>query len=57
MLLEISSLGGEYCLAFEVLGQADTVLVRNRDYETLPRHPSMGRDEFLVLAWSTASAR
>jgi len=51
VLLDISSLGGEYCLAIEVLGQANTVLVRNRDYESLPRHSmSMGRDEFYVLS-------
>ena len=51
VLLDISSLGGEYCLAIEVLGQANTVLVRNRDYETLPRHSmTMGRDEFYVLS-------
>ena len=51
VLMDISSVGGDYCLAFEVLGQANTVVLRNRDYETLPRHSiSMGRDEFLVLA-------
>ncbi|HQG55001.1 MAG TPA: DUF4388 domain-containing protein [Thermoleophilia bacterium] len=51
VLMDISSLGGDYCLAVEVLGQANTVLVRNRDYDTLPRHSlSMGRDEFYVLA-------
>ena len=51
VLMDISSLGGDYCLAVEVLGQANTVLVRNRDYDTLPRHSlSMGRDEFCVLA-------
>ena len=51
VLMDISSLGGEYCLAIEVLGQANTVLVRNRDYESLPRHSmTMGRDEFYVLA-------
>ena len=50
VLLEISALGGDYCLAVEVLGQANTVLVRNGDYDTLPRNPlSMGRDEFMVL--------
>ena len=51
VLVDISSLGGEYCLAVEVLGQANTVLVRNGDYNTLPRNPMpMGRDEFMVLA-------
>jgi len=50
VLLEISALGGAYCLAVEMLGQSNTVLVRNGDYETLPRKPlSMGRDEFMVL--------
>ncbi len=50
VLLEISALGGAYCLAVEMLGQSNTVLVRNGDYETLPRNPlSMGRDEFMVL--------
>ena len=51
VLLDISSLGGDYCLAIEMLGQASTVAVRNRDYESLPRHSmTMGRDEFFVLA-------
>jgi hypothetical protein len=51
VLLDISALGGEYCLAVEMLGQSDTVLVRNGDYNSLPRNPlSMGRDEFVVLA-------
>ncbi len=51
VLMEISSVGGDYLLAFEVLGQANTVLVRNRDYESLPRHSiTMGRDEFYVIA-------
>ena len=50
VLLDISALGGEYCLAVEMLGQPSTVLVRNGDYNTLPRNPVlMGRDEFLVL--------
>lgn len=50
VLLEISALGGEYCLAVEMLGQPSTVLVRNGDYNTLPRNPLvMGRDEFMVL--------
>ncbi len=50
VLMEISSVGGDYCLAFEVLGQANTVLIRNHDYESLPRHSiTMGRDEFYVL--------
>ena len=51
VLVDISSLGGDYCLAVEVLGQANTVLVRNGDYNSLPRNPMpMGRDEFMVLA-------
>ena len=50
VLLDISALGGEYCLAVEMLGQSNTVLVRNADYETLPRNPlTMGRDELVVL--------
>ncbi len=51
VLLDISSLGGDYCLAIEVLGQTNTVVLRNRSYDTLPRHSlSMGRDEFYVLS-------
>ena len=51
VLLDISAVGGEYCLAVEMLGQSHTVLVRNGDYQTLPRNPlTMGRDEFMVLA-------
>lgn len=51
VLVDISSLGGDYCLAVEVLGQANTVLVRNGDYNTLPRNAMlMGRDEFMILA-------
>jgi len=51
VLLDISALGGEYCLAVEVLGQSNTVLVRNADYATLPRGSMLlGRDELLVLA-------
>ena len=50
VLLDISALGGEYCLAVEMLGQPSTVLVRNGDYNTLPRNPlPMARDEFAVL--------
>jgi hypothetical protein len=50
VLLDISALGGEYCLAVEMLGQPSTVLVRNGDYDSLPRNPVlMGRDEFTVL--------
>jgi hypothetical protein len=50
VLLDISALGGEYCLAVEMLGQPSTVLVRNGDYDSLPRNPLlMGRDEFMVL--------
>ena len=51
VLLDISALGGEYCLAVEVLGQSHAVLVPNGQYNTLPRNPlAMGRDEFMVLA-------
>jgi hypothetical protein len=51
VLMDISSLGGDYCLAIEALGQANTVLVRNKDFESLPRHSmTMGRDELCVLA-------
>jgi hypothetical protein len=50
VLLEVSALGGEYCLAVEMLGQPSAVVVRNGDYNTLPRNPLlMGRDEFIVL--------
>ena len=50
VLLDISALGGEYCLAVEMLGQPSTVLVHNGDYNSLPRNPLlMGRDEFAVL--------
>jgi hypothetical protein len=50
VLLDISTLGGEYCLAVEVLGHTGNVLVLNRDYDTLPRNPlPMGRDELTVL--------
>jgi len=50
VLIEVSSVGADYVAAFEILGAANTVLVRNRDYETLPRHAlAMGRDEFHVL--------
>jgi hypothetical protein len=51
VLMEISSVGSDYCLAFEVLGQSDTVVIRNHDYGSLPRHSmTMGRDEFHVLS-------
>jgi hypothetical protein len=50
VLIEVSSVGADYVAAFELLGAANTVLIRNRDYETLPRHAvPMGRDEFHVL--------
>jgi hypothetical protein len=50
VLIEVSAVGADYVAAFAVVGAANTVLVRNRDYETLPRHPiPMGRDEFHVL--------
>ena len=50
VLIEVSSVGTDYVTAFDVLGAANTVLIRNRDYETLPRHAiPMGRDEFHVL--------
>jgi hypothetical protein len=51
VLMDVSSVGGDYCVAFDVLGQANTVVLRNRDYFTLPRHSlNMGRDEFFVLS-------
>jgi hypothetical protein len=51
VLIDISSVAGDYCLAVEVLGQADTVVFTNTDYETLPAGSmTMGRDEFMVLA-------
>jgi len=51
VLIEISAVGSDYCLAFDVLGQADTVVIRNHDYDSLPRHAmTMGRDEFHVLS-------
>ena len=50
VLIEVSSVGVDYVAAFELFGAANTVLVRNRDYETLPRHSvPMARDEFHVL--------
>ncbi len=50
VLIEVSAVGADYVAAFELVGAANTVLVHNRDYETLPRHPiPMGRDEFHVL--------
>ena len=51
VLIEVSSVGSDYVAAFELLGAGNTVLIRNRDYETLPRHSVvMARDEFHVLA-------
>jgi hypothetical protein len=51
VLIEVSSVGSDYVAAFELLGAGNTVLIRNRDYETLPRHAViMARDEFHVLA-------
>ncbi|MEE4275471.1 MAG: DUF4388 domain-containing protein [Thermoleophilia bacterium] len=51
VLIDISSVAGDYCLAVEVLGQADTVVFTNTDYETLPAGSmTMGRDEFMILA-------
>ena len=51
VLIEVSSVGVDYVAAFELFGAANTVLIRNRDYETLPRHAlPMARDEFHVLA-------
>ncbi len=50
VLLDISALGGEYCIAVERLGRSDTVLVRNT-YQSAPPVPSpLQRDEALVLA-------
>jgi hypothetical protein len=51
VLIEVSSVRADYVEAFEVLGRANTVLLRNHDYESLPRHTiPMGRDEFHVLS-------
>ena len=51
VLIEVSSVGADYVEAFEVLGRASTVLLRNHDYESLPRHTiPMGRDEFHILS-------
>ena len=51
VLMEVSSVGADYVEAFEVLGRANTVLLRNHDYESLPRYSiPMGRDEFHVLS-------
>ena len=51
VLIEVSSVGSDYVAAFELLGAGNTVLILNRDYETLPRHAViMARDEFHVLA-------
>jgi hypothetical protein len=50
VLIEVSSVGVDYVAAFELFGAANTALIRNRDYETLPRHSlPMARDEFHVL--------
>jgi len=50
VLIEVSSVGVDYVAAFEVFGADNTVLIRNLDYETLPRHSlPMARDEFHVL--------
>ncbi len=51
LLASITALGNDYCLAMEVLGQSNPVLVRNSDYKTLPRNPKpFGRDELVMLA-------
>jgi hypothetical protein len=51
VLIEVSSVGADYVEAFEILGRANTVLLRNHNYETLPHHAiPMGRDEFHVLS-------
>jgi hypothetical protein len=51
VMFDISSLGGEYCMAVELLGGVDSVLVRNTQYSTLPFAPvPMAREELLVLA-------
>lgn len=50
VLLDISALGSEYCLAMEMLCEPSTVLILNGDYDTLPRNPlPMARDEFTVM--------
>ena len=38
VLIEVSSVGADYVAAFDVVGAANTVLIHNRDYETLPHH-------------------
>lgn len=51
VLMEVSSVAGDYLLALEALGQSGTVLIRNRDYDSLPRHSmAMSRDEFYLLS-------
>jgi len=50
VLHDITALGSEYCLAVEMLGQSNPVLVPNRDYATLPRNlRAFGRDELAVF--------
>jgi hypothetical protein len=51
VLIEVSLASDDRVLAFEALGQDSTVLIRNRDYDSLPRHATtMGRDELYLLA-------
>ena len=50
VLLDICAMGSEYFVAVEMLGKSDPVLLRNGDYQTLPRNAlTMGREEFMVL--------
>ena len=50
VLIDISYLGEEFCRAVEVLGQDDTVLVRNAYHPHAEDLASGGRDEAWVLA-------
>jgi hypothetical protein len=51
VLLDISAVGYEYCLAAAALGRTSTVLAHNTDQRTLPGSSlHVGGEEFLVLA-------
>ena len=51
VLVEIASVADDYLLAFEALGQDDSILTLNRDYDGLPRQSMlMGRDEIHLLS-------
>ena len=43
VLVEIASVADDYLLAFEALGQNDSVLILNRDYDSLPRQSMPSR--------------